>query len=77
MSKVTAKFQITIPHEVRTEMNIMPGVEMGFKKEKNRYYLTKNPKVNPIEKWRGAIKSKMCSDEMMKNLRGYGVESID
>ena len=77
MSKVTAKYQITIPSEVREDMNIMPGVEMGFKKEKNRYYLTKNPIINPIEKWRGAVKSKKSTDEMIRNLRGYGIESVD
>lgn len=77
MSKVTAKYQITIPPDVREDMNIMPGVEMGFKKEKNRYYLVKNPDVNPIKKWRGAIKSKQNADEMIRNLRGYGLESID
>jgi len=77
MSKVTIKYQITLPPEVRTDMNIMPGVEMGFKKEKDRYYLTKNLNTNPVEKWRGAIKSEMRTDDMIRNLRGYGIESID
>ena len=77
MSKVTAKFQVTIPREVRDTLNIMPGVDVGFQKEKGKFYLIKNPNSAPIEKWRGVLKLKKSSDEIMAELRGYGIENID
>jgi AbrB family looped-hinge helix DNA binding protein len=77
MSKVTEKFQITIPPEVRTSLNIMPGVDVGFEEEKGRFYLVKNPNADPVEKWRGALRVNKVTDEIMKDLRGYGIESID
>ena len=77
MGKVTAKYQITIPTEVRSALNIMPGVEVGFKEEKGNFYLIKNPNEDPIEKWRGAFKAAKTTDELIAALRGYGIESID
>jgi len=77
MGKVTAKYQITIPTEVRAALNIMPGVEVGFKEEKGNFYLIKNPNEDPIEKWRGAFKAAKITDELIAELRGYGIESID
>jgi AbrB family looped-hinge helix DNA binding protein len=77
MSKVTAKYQVTIPPRIRAALNIMPGIEVNFKEEKGRFFLVKNPGINPIEKWRGTLKTKRSTDEIMTELRGYGVESID
>ena len=77
MSKVTEKFQITIPPKVRTSLNIMPGVDVGFEEEKGKFYLVKNPKTDPIEKWRGVIREDKTADEIVAELRGYGIESID
>ena len=77
MSKVTAKFQITIPREVRAGMNIMPGVVLGFKEQDGKFFLVKNPNSDPIEKWRGAFRLNKTTDEIMAELRGYNVESID
>ncbi|MEW6665517.1 MAG: AbrB/MazE/SpoVT family DNA-binding domain-containing protein [Thermodesulfobacteriota bacterium] len=77
MSKVTEKFQITIPPKVRTSLNIMPGVDVGFEEEKGRFYLVKNPGADPVERWRGVLKSPKTTDEIMKELRGYGIESVD
>lgn len=77
MSKVTTKFQITIPPEVRMALNIMPGVHVGFRKERDKFYLIKNPKVDPIEKWRGVIQSTKTSDAFVSELRGYEIEGID
>lgn len=77
MSKVTDKFQITIPPEVRTSLNIMPGVDVGFEEDKGRFYLVKNPKKDPIEKWRGALRLNRNSNEIVAELRGYGIENIN
>jgi AbrB family looped-hinge helix DNA binding protein len=77
MGKVTAKFQVTIPRDVRTALNIMPGVEVGFVEESGRFYLVKNPDADPIDKWCGRIRMSKSGDELVAELRGYGIESID
>ena len=45
MSKVTAKYQVTIPVNVRKEMGIVPGTEVDITKDGQKYVLV----VNPIE----------------------------
>ena len=39
MSKVTAKYQVTIPINVRKELGIVPGTEVDIKKEGKKYVL--------------------------------------
>ena len=77
MSKVTSKYQITIPHEVRTALHIMPGLNVIFKEEKGKFYLVKSTDYDPIEKWRGAFKGMKTTDTIIAELRGYGIEDID
>jgi AbrB family looped-hinge helix DNA binding protein len=77
MSKVTAKYQITLPKEIRKAMNIMPGTTVGFEQKAGRFYLVKNNNINPIDKWRGSLKLEKKTDEIMADLRGYGIESFD
>jgi AbrB family looped-hinge helix DNA binding protein len=77
MSKVTAKYQITIPPKIRRAMNIMPGVEIGFKEIDGQFFLVKTPAIHPINKWRGAAKTAKTVDETVAELRGYGIESVD
>jgi len=77
MSKVTAKYQITIPKEIRKTMNIMPGTTIGFEQKAGKFYLVKNNNLNPIDKWRGSLKLKKTTDEIMADLRGYENEGID
>ncbi|CAB1074308.1 hypothetical protein D1AOALGA4SA_2127 [Olavius algarvensis Delta 1 endosymbiont] len=43
MSKVTAKFQITIPPHVRTQLGIVPGSDVDIRKEGDRYVLLVDP----------------------------------
>ena len=45
VSKVTAKYQVTIPVNVRKEMGIVPGTEVDITKDGQKYVLV----VNPIE----------------------------
>lgn len=77
MTKVTAKYQVTIPREVRSALNIMPGVEVTFQKKENRFYIIKDKNYDPIEKWRGSCKEKKTPDMIMNELRGYDIEDID
>ena len=70
MSKVTAKYQVTIPPNVRTGLGIVPGSEVDIRKEGDRYVLLADPVVELKKKWRGKFKSKQSSDEYMNRIRG-------
>lgn len=70
MSKVTSKYQITIPISVRKAIGITPGSEVDIVPKGDDFVL----KVNPIEDlkrlWIGRFKSKEDSDEYMAKIRG-------
>lgn len=70
MSKVTAKYQITIPRSVRRELNINPGSEIDIRKEGNRYVLVVDPIADLKNKWRGKFTSKQSSDDYINKIRG-------
>ena len=70
MSKVTAKYQITIPRSVRMEPSIIPGSDVDIRKEGNRYVLVVDPIADLKKNWRGKFKSKQSSDEYIKEIRG-------
>jgi AbrB family looped-hinge helix DNA binding protein len=70
MSKVTAKYQITIPRSVRTELSIIPGSEVDIRKEGNRYVLVVDPIADLKKSWRGKFKSNQSSDEYINEIRG-------
>ena len=70
MSKVTAKYQVTIPPNVRSELSIVPGSEVDICKEGDRYVLLADPVTELKKKWRGKFKSKQSSDEYMNRIRG-------
>ena len=70
MSKVTAKYQVTIPPNVRGELGIVPGSEVDIRKEGDRYVLLVDPVAELKKKWRGKFKSKQSSDEYMNQIRG-------
>ena len=70
MAKVTAKFQITIPPEVRTELGIVPGCEVDIRKEGERYVLVVDPIAELKKKWQGKLKGKLTSDEYINRIRG-------
>jgi AbrB family looped-hinge helix DNA binding protein len=70
MSKVTQKFQITIPRTVRKSLGIIPGGEIDIVQKGSEFVL----RVNPIEGlkrvWRGRFKDKKSSDAYMAEIRG-------
>ena len=70
MSIVTAKYQITIPKSVRTELRIIPGNEVDIRKEGDRYVLVVDPIADLEKNWRGKFKSKQSSDEYINEIRG-------
>jgi len=70
VSKVTAKYQITIPVKIRKELGIVPGTEVDITKEGDKYILIANP-INEIKKkWRGRFKNGMTTSDYMDVTRG-------
>ena len=65
MAKVTAKYQITIPPEVRTEFDIVPGCEVDIRKKGSHYVLVVDPIAELKKKWRGKFRDRQTSDEYM------------
>lgn len=70
MSRVTAKYQITIPPEVRKELGIVPGSEVDIVKEKDKYILITNPIDELKKRWKGRFKDRKTSDEYINEVRG-------
>jgi AbrB family looped-hinge helix DNA binding protein len=70
MTKVTAKFQITIPPKVRKALRIVPGSEVDIRKKGSRYVLIVDPIAELKKSWRGKFKDKQTSDEYMNQVRG-------
>ena len=70
MSRVTAKYQITVPARVRKELRLVPGAEVDIVKEGNKYVLKVNP-VNGIKKkWRGKFKNGTTKMQYLDEVRG-------
>ena len=70
MSKVTAKYQITIPITVRKEMGIIPGTEVDIAKEGKKYYLMIDPAKEIRRKWVGKFRNNITTMEYMDDIRG-------
>lgn len=70
MSKVTAKYQVTIPVKVRKEMGIAPGTEIDITKDGEKYVLVVNPIETIKKKWRGRFKGGPKTMEYMDEVRG-------
>ena len=43
MFRVTAKYQITIPPEVRKDLGIIPGTDVGITRKGDKYVLIAKP----------------------------------
>ena len=70
MSKVTVKYQITIPVEIRNELGIVPGSEVDIAKKGNKYILIVNPVDEIKKKWRGRFKNGITTNDYMDEIRG-------
>ena len=70
MSKVTAKFQITIPLKVRTELGIIPGTEVDIIKEQDKYVLIVEPLEEIRKKWQGRFKDETTTMDYLDQVRG-------
>ena len=70
MSKVTAKYQVTIPVKVRKEMGIVPGTEVDITRKGQKYVLVVNPIETIKKKWRGRFKGRPKTMEYIDEVRG-------
>jgi AbrB family looped-hinge helix DNA binding protein len=70
MSKVTAKYQVTIPVKVRKELGILPGAEVDIAKEGEKYVLVVDPIETVKRKWRGRFRGGPTTMKYMDEVRG-------
>lgn len=70
MSKVTAKYQVTIPLKIRRDLGIIPGTEVDIAKEGEKYVLVVDPIRAVKMKWRGRFKNEITTMEYMDEVRG-------
>jgi AbrB family looped-hinge helix DNA binding protein len=70
LSKVTAKYQITIPVKVRKELGILPGTEVDIAKEGQKYVIVVDPIETVKRKWRGRFRGGRTTMEYMDEVRG-------
>lgn len=70
MSKVTRKYQITIPKNVRKTLGIIPGSEVDIVSKGDDFVLKTNPIEDLKRVWKGRYKNKKSSDEYMVEIRG-------
>ena len=70
MSKVTAKYQITIPVRIRKELGIIPGSEVDIAKEGDNYIIFFN-QINELrKKWRGRFRNGTTTNDYINEIRG-------
>jgi len=70
MSKVTAKYQITLPVKVRKELGIVPGAEVDIVKKGTKYVLVVDPIAEIRQKWRGKFKDESTTMDYLEQVRG-------
>jgi AbrB family looped-hinge helix DNA binding protein len=70
MTKVTAKYQITLPKRVRRELGIVPGAEVDIVKRGKRFVLVVNPIDSIKNKWRGRFRGGSSTSEYLDQVRG-------
>ena len=70
MSKVTRKYQITIPIPVRKALRIVPGGEVDIIAKGKDFVLKANTVKNLKRVWKGKFKGHQSSDEYMAEIRG-------
>ncbi len=70
MSKVTAKYQVTIPINIRKELGIIPGADVDIAKVGQKYVLLVEPIKTIREKWCGKLKDGSTTMEYLDEIRG-------
>ena len=69
MSKVTSKYQITIPVPVRKKLKIIPGSEVDIVSRGSEFVLRVNPIEDLKRAWKGRFRDSKTSDQYMSEIR--------
>ncbi|WP_247729920.1 AbrB/MazE/SpoVT family DNA-binding domain-containing protein [Halovivax limisalsi] len=82
MPRVTTKGQVTIPKEIRDELGIEPGDEIGFEAIESGYRIEKKEPTteagdDPFETYRGSADSDETMTDRMRRLRGEYPRDVD
>jgi AbrB family looped-hinge helix DNA binding protein len=70
MTRVTAKYQITIPPQVRKSLGIVPGTKVDLVREGDLFVLVADPLERLKKKWRGKYRSTQTTEQYIEEIRG-------
>ena len=68
--KITEKGQVTIPKPIRERYGLSPGMEVRFVEQDHRVVVEKARATDPWERYRGFVKTRKRTQELMRLLRG-------
>ena len=68
--KITEKGQVTIPKPIRERYGLYPGMEIRFVERDHHVMVEKTQAVDPWERYRGFLKLRKRTHEVMRQLRG-------
>lgn len=68
--KITVKGQVTIPKPIRERYGLSPGMEVRFVERDHRVVVEKSQGTDPWERYRGFLKLRKRTQEVMRILRG-------
>jgi len=70
MTRVTAKYQITIPSQVRKSLGIVPGTKVALMCRGDQFVLVADPLERLKKKWRGKYRSTQTNERYIEEIRG-------
>ena len=68
--RITGKGQVTIPKPIRERYGLYPGTEIRFVEREHRVVVEKAHTTDVWEHYRGFLKLRKRTDEIMRLLRG-------
>ncbi len=68
-TKITAKGQITLPHELRKKLDLQPGDKVIIAESPCGYVIQKQTIPSPFTRYVGFLQKKQCTDEIVEELR--------
>jgi AbrB family looped-hinge helix DNA binding protein len=70
MTRVTAKYQITIPPQVRKSLKIIPGTKVDLVRQRDQFVLVADPLERLKKKWCGKYRGNQTTDQYIEEMRG-------
>jgi len=70
MTRVTAKYQITIPPQVRKSLKIIPGTKVDLVRQGDQFVLVADPLERLKKKWCGKYRGRQTTDQYIEEIRG-------